>query len=82
MKFHTPQYPILQYYSNSGDNVSVISGAVLAPYTSSSNLTDQEEEMLRIFRTLDMRQKNTAMTYLYNLEDEAKESHSQLNDDK
>lgn len=65
-------------HSNSGDNVSVISGTVPV----SSNLTDQEEEILRIFRALDMRRKHTAMNCLYDLEDEVKEANSKLNQDE
>lgn len=32
-------------------------------------LSDQEKEVLRIFRSLDMRAKNKAMSYLFELED-------------
>ena len=38
-----------------------------------NELTDQESEVLRIFRALDMRLKNTVLTYLYEIEDQAKE---------
>ena len=69
-------------HGNSGDNVSVINGTVPASYNPTCNLTDQEEEILRIFRALDMRRKHTAMNCLYDLEDEVKEANSQLNHDK
>lgn len=38
-----------------------------------TELTDQESEVLRIFRALDMRKKNTVLTYLYEIEDQSKE---------
>ena len=37
-----------------------------------NRLTDQEEEMLRLFRGLDMRKKTAALSYLYELEDGGK----------
>ena len=36
-------------------------------------LSDMESELLRIFRSLDMRSKNKVMSYMYELEDQAKE---------
>jgi transcriptional regulator with XRE-family HTH domain len=38
----------------------------------SNQLSEMEQEVLRIFRTLDMRDKNRVMSYLYNIEDELK----------
>ena len=38
----------------------------------STQLSDMEQEILRIFRLLDMRDKNRVMSYLYNIEDELK----------
>ena len=37
-----------------------------------TTLTDQEQEVLRIFRSLDMRKKTAAMSHLYDLEDGGK----------
>lgn len=39
----------------------------------SEDMTAQEKEILRIYRSLDLRSQNTVMTYLYNLEDQSKE---------
>lgn len=36
-------------------------------------LSDMESELLRIFRSLDMRTKNKVMSYMYDIEDQAKE---------
>lgn len=38
----------------------------------SNQLSEMEQEILRIFRLLDMRDKNRVMSYLYNIEDELK----------
>lgn len=38
----------------------------------SNQLSEMEQEVLRIFRTLNMRDKNRVMSYLYNIEDELK----------
>lgn len=38
----------------------------------SKQLSEMEQEVLRIFRLLDMRDKNRVMSYLYNIEDEIK----------
>ena len=54
---------------NASGNVSISNGG--SP--TGNELTDQESEVLRIFRTLDMRKKNTVLTYLYEIEDQAKE---------
>ena len=53
---------------NASGNVSINNGG-----SPSIELTDQESEVLRIFRALDMRKKNTVLTYLYEIEDQAKE---------
>ena len=81
--------PSISNIVGSISNSAVMHGNANGPVSISNSgaparneLTDQESEVLRIFRALDMRQKNTAMTYLYNLEDEAKETHLQLNNDK
>ena len=37
-----------------------------------SQLTEQEEEVMRIFRSLDMRKKTSVLSYLYELEDGGK----------
>lgn len=55
--------------NNSGGNVSISNGGAPA----AGELTDQESEVLRIFRALDMRKKNTVLTYLYEVEDQTKE---------
>ncbi len=55
-------------HANNNEHVSMSTQAA----SSCEELSEQEAEMLRIFRALDMRQKNTAMTYLYNLEDQSK----------
>jgi hypothetical protein len=51
-------FVILQ--GNVGNN-TVINGA--------SDLTEQERELLRIFRSLDMRKKTAILSYGYDLED-------------
>lgn len=49
---------------------NTISNGAAASVEAGDQLTDQEQEVLRIFRGLDMRAKNKAMTMLYELEDE------------
>ena len=59
-------------HTNSGNHVSISNGHT----TPEHELSEQEEEVLRIFRALDMRQKHTAMNCLYDLEDQAKQKDS------
>lgn len=40
--------------------------------TGCDQLSDMEVELLRIFRKMDMRKKNAAMSYFYDLEDQLK----------
>ena len=54
---------------NANGPVSIHNGGAPA----GNELTDQESEVLRIFRALDMRKKNTVLTYLYDIEDQSKE---------
>lgn len=61
-------------------NAAIMQGNANGPVSISNGgsptgneLTDQESEVLRIFRALDMRLKNTVLTYLYEIEDQAKE---------
>lgn len=57
------------------DNSVVVRGSAGAQVVhgakQTDGLTEQEEEVLRIFRELDMRTKNKALTLLYELEDGA-----------
>lgn len=50
---------------NTGNNTVYNGGMGAAP----SQLTEQEEEVLRIFRSLGMRKKTAVLSYLYELED-------------
>ena len=50
---------------NTGNNTVYNGGMGSAP----SQLTEQEEEVLRIFRSLGMRKKTAVLSYLYELED-------------
>ena len=52
---------------NGSNNTSSTAGA-----RTGDHLTEMESELLRIFRSLDMRTKNCAMSYFYELEDQAK----------
>ena len=52
---------------NTGDHISVN-----GPEAPQEALTEQEQEVLRIFRTLDMRKKTSVLSYLYELEDGGK----------
>ena len=59
-------------------NAAVMQGNANGPVSihnggAPAELTDQESEVLRIFRSLDMRKKNTVLTYLYDIEDQSKE---------
>lgn len=54
---------------NSGNN-TVAQGNI---QTAVDQLSDMEKELLRIFRKVDMRTKNAAMSYFYDLEDQIKE---------
>ena len=54
---------------NSGNN-TVSQGNIQA---AGEQLSDMEKELLRIFRKMDMRTKNAAMSYFYNVEDQIKE---------
>lgn len=72
----SPSFNIAGNISNS----AVMQGNANGPVSISNSgaparneLTDQESEVLRIFRALDMRLKNTVLTYLYEIEDQAKE---------
>ncbi|WP_215655847.1 helix-turn-helix transcriptional regulator [Pseudoflavonifractor sp. MCC625] len=56
---------------NTGDNVSINNGAA---QSGEDTLTDQELEILRIFRSLSPRGQNEMMTLVFNLEDKYKES--------
>lgn len=38
-------------------------------HSEAPRLTDQEEEVLRLFRSFDMRKKTAVLSYLYNMED-------------
>ena len=55
---------------NTGNN-SVNSAAPVAK--ADDGLNDQEVEILRIFRSLDMRKKTSVMSYFYDLEDSVRE---------
>lgn len=64
-------------YSSSGAQNSVVLQGTTGNNTVSNGatgteiqLSEPEEEVLRIFRALDMRRKNAVMTYLYDLEDQ------------
>lgn len=59
-------------HANNSDHVSMSTNNI----PSASELSEQEQEVLRIFRALDMRRKNTAMNCLYDLEDEIKQTDS------
>lgn len=63
---HTRDSVILQ--GNNGNNMVANGSAQIGGY----QLTDQEAEALRIFRSLDMRKKIAALSYLYELEDGGK----------
>lgn len=56
-------------HTNRGNHVSISNGTS----DSDNQLSEQEEELVRTFRTLDMRRKTTALTFLYELEDQATE---------
>lgn len=58
------------FVSNDNSTISIL-GAKPEESQREDHLTDQEREVLRIFRLLDMRGKTAAMTYLYALEDGA-----------
>ena len=53
---------------NTGDHISVS-----RPEQPQEALSEQEQEVLRIFRSLDMRKKTSVLSYLYELEDGGKE---------
>ena len=57
-------------HTNRGNHVSISNGAS----NSDNQLSEQEEELVRTFRTLDMRRKTTALTFLYELEDQTSEN--------
>lgn len=57
-------------HTNRGNHVSISNGAS----NSDNQLSEQEEELVRTFRTLDMRRKTTALTFLYQLEDQTSEN--------
>lgn len=57
-------------HTNRGNHVSISNGAS----DSDNQLSEQEEELVRTFRTLDMRRKTTALTFLYELEDQTNEN--------
>ena len=54
----------------SSGNVSISNGAAPAPVE--TGLSEQEEELLRVFRLLDGRAKTAVMSYLYEQEDKIK----------
>lgn len=56
-------------HGNTGNN-TVAQGNI---QTAGDQLSDMEKELLRIFRKMDMRTKNAAMSYFYDLEDQIKE---------
>lgn len=58
---------IAKIYAEDSVVVNANSGNVAI---NSNQLSEMEQEVLRIFRTLDMRDKNRVMSYLYNIEDE------------
>ena len=55
---------------NHGQNITATNGAVPAPVEAS--LSEQEEELLRVFRLLDGRAKTAVMSFLYEQEDNMK----------
>lgn len=59
-------------HANNSDHVSMSTNSM----SSANELSEQEQEVLRIFRALDMRRKNTVMNCLYDLEDEIKQTNS------
>lgn len=51
---------------------STVTNGAQSPASSPEGLTENEAELLRIFRALDLRAKNKALSLLYDLEDESK----------
>lgn len=60
-------------HTNMGDHVSISNGSARSS-SENNGLSEQERELVRTFRTLDMRRKTTALTLLYELEDQTTEN--------
>lgn len=74
-EIHHHHYNIISASENSviiqgcyGDNI-VVNGSI-----NSNHLTELETEMLRLFRSFDMRRKTEAMACLFKIEDRIKEA--------
>lgn len=59
-------------HTNTGDHVA-ISNSSMQSNSEDDRLNEQEKELVRTFRTLDMRRKTAALTLLYELEDQINE---------